>query len=169
MAQAASTGVVPVTLELGGKSPQVVFADADMNSTVNGILSGIFLSNGQTCVAGSRLIVMSRIHNQLVERIVQKANSLRPGDPMDENTQIAPLANEAHLQKVCAMIEKAKQEGATCVCGGKRAHVSTHPNGYYVEPTVFTNVTRKWRFGKRRYSVRCLQSHRLIAKTMPYH
>ena len=141
VAQAASTGVVPVTLELGGKSPQVVFADADMDSMVNGILSGIFLSNGQTCVAGSRLIVTSRIANQLVERIVQKANSLSPGDPMDENTQIAPLANEAHLQKVCAMIEKAKQEGATCVCGGKPAHVPTHPNGYYVEPTVFTNVT----------------------------
>ena len=141
VAEAASVGVVPVILELGGKSPQVVFEDADMDSAVNGILSGIFLSNGQTCVAGSRLIVMSRIQDQLVERIIHKARSLRPGDPLDENTQIAPLANEAHLQKVLSMIEKAKQEGATCICGGKRAHVPTHPNGYYVEPTVFTNVT----------------------------
>ena len=141
VAEAASTGVIPVTLELGGKSPQVVFEDADMDSAVNGILSGIFLSNGQTCVAGSRLIVMSRIQYQLVERIIHKARSLRPGAPLDENTQIAPLANKAHLQKVLSMIEKAKKEGATCICGGKRAHVPTHPNGYYVEPTVFTNVT----------------------------
>ena len=139
VAEAAAAGVVPATLELGGKSPQVVFADADIDITVNGVLSGIFLSNGQTCVAGSRLIVEAQLKESLVSRIITRAGNLKLGDPMDPATQVAPLANEAHLTKVRRMIAQAKEDGATCLLDG----VATAGNrpGFYVGPTVFDNVT----------------------------
>ncbi len=139
VAEAAAAGVVPATLELGGKSPQVVFADADIDSAVNGVLSGIFLSNGQTCVAGSRLIVESQLKETLVSRIIARAGALKLGDPMDPATQVAPLANEAQLTKVRRMIAQAKEDGATCLLDG----VATAGNrpGFYVGPTVFDNVT----------------------------
>jgi aldehyde dehydrogenase (NAD+) len=141
VAEAAAAGVVPVTLELGGKSPQLVLEDADIDNTVNGVLSGIFLSNGQTCVAGSRLIVHSSIHDTLVERLVARASGLRAGDPMDAETQVAPLANAPHLDKVLSMIDRARGEGANCLCGGARVSPPARPNGYYVAPTIFADVT----------------------------
>ncbi len=139
VATAAAAGVVPTTLELGGKSPQVVFADANIDNAVNGVLSGIFLSNGQTCVAGSRLIVEVSVHAVLVSRIVDRARRLKLGNPMDPATQVAPLANAAHLTKVREMIARAKEEGAICLLDG----VATAGNrpGFFVGPTVFDNVT----------------------------
>ncbi len=148
VAAAAADGVVPVTLELGGKSPQLVFADADIDNAVNGILSGIFLSNGQTCVAGSRLIVQAAIHDELVDRLVARAKTLAPGDPLDSATQVAPLANAPHLEKVLSMIAEAKADGAVCLCGGERASPDDRPDGFYVAPTIFSGVTpamRLWR------------------------
>ena len=139
VAEAASGRVIPTTLELGGKSAQVVFADADMDNAVNGVLSGIFLSNGQTCVAGSRLLVDASIHDAFVERIHARAASLRLGNPMDPTTQVAPLANEPHLNKVTAMITQAKIEGATCLLDGVKTAAGR--NGFYVGPTIFTDVT----------------------------
>ncbi len=141
VAEIAASGTIPATLELGGKSPQIVFADADIDNAVNGIISGIFLSNGQTCVAGSRLIVEASVHDQVVKRIVEKVKTLRAGDPMDPETQIAPLANSPHLDKVLGLIEKARDEGANCQCGGHRIYPERQPDGFYVEPAVFTNVT----------------------------
>ena len=141
VAEIAASGTIPVTLELGGKSPQIVFADADIDNAVNGIISGIFLSNGQTCVAGSRLIVEASVHDQVVKRIVEKVKTLRAGDPLDPATQIAPLANSPHLDKVLGLIEKARAEGANCQCGGHRIYPERQPDGFYVEPAVFTNVT----------------------------
>ncbi len=141
VAEAAAAGIKPVTLELGGKSPQLVFADADLDSVVNGVLSGIFLSNGQTCVAGSRLLVERPVHDELVRRLAARGLGLRAGDPMDLETEIAPLANAAHLEKVMGMIETAKAAGAVCVCGGERLQVEACPNGLYVAPTIFTGVT----------------------------
>ena len=140
VAEAAASGIIPATLELGGKSPQLLFADADLDNAINGILSGIFLSNGQTCVAGSRLLAEDRIHDEVVGRIVERAASLRPGDPMQLDTEIAPLANAAHQDKVLAMIEQAGAEGAECVYGGRRQSPDACPNGFYVQPTVFTGV-----------------------------
>jgi|TARA_B110000908_G_scaffold11636_1_gene13602 aldehyde dehydrogenase (NAD+) len=139
VAQAAASHTLPVTLELGGKSAQVVCADADIENTVNGVLSGIFLSNGQTCVAGSRLIVEASIKDALLDRIVQRAKALQIGDPMDPSTQIAPLANEPHLNKVKAMIAQAKADGATCLLDGTQT-VGARP-GFYVGPTIFDEVT----------------------------
>ena len=141
VAEAAASGVIPTTLELGGKSPQILFADSDLDNAINGIVSGIFLSNGQTCVAGSRLLVEASIHDQVVTAIVERAARLKAGDPMNLDTQVAPLANQAHLEKVMAMIADAKSQGAVCVQGGNRQHPENCPDGLYVEPTVFANVT----------------------------
>ena len=141
VAAVAADSVLPVTLELGGKSSQLLFADADLDSAINGILAGIFLSNGQTCVAGSRLIVEKSIHREVVERIVQRARALRAGDPLNPATEIAPLANAAHLDKVLSMIAEAKAQGARCVCGGERIYPRDRPDGYYVAPTVFDPVS----------------------------
>ncbi len=141
VATAAASGVIPTTLELGGKSPQIVFGDADIDNALNGIISGIFLSNGQTCVAGSRLIVEDSVYPQVVSKIVERANRLKAGDPLKLETEIAPLANQAHLQKVLEMIDEAKVQGATCVCGGQQQYPEECPNGFYVQPTVFTGVT----------------------------
>ena len=141
VAEAAAAGVIPATLELGGKSPQLLFADADLDNAMNGILSGIFLSNGQTCVAGSRLLVQDSIHDEVVARVVDRAERLQVGDPMSPRTEIAPLANGAHLDKVLSMIAEAKEQGADCACGGERLYPPESPDGYFVEPTVFTGVT----------------------------
>ncbi|WP_170765073.1 aldehyde dehydrogenase [Ruegeria lacuscaerulensis] len=138
VAEAASVGVVPTTLELGGKSPQVVFADCDLENTVNGVLSGIFLSNGQTCVAGSRLIVEAPVKDALVTRLLERARGLRLGDPMDPATQVAPLANEPHLRKVTSMIAQAKADGADCLLDGTQT--AQGMRGYYVGPTIFDQV-----------------------------
>ncbi len=148
VAKSAAENIIPSTLELGGKSPQIVFDDADLNSTVNGILSGIFLSNGQTCVAGSRLIVHHRVKDAIVDRIISCAHSLKCGNPMYPSTQVGPLANKMQLNKVLEHIETAKREGAVCRAGGNRIHPENCPNGYFVEPTVFDNVKtgmRIWR------------------------
>ena len=139
VAEAASAGVIPTVLELGGKSPQVVFADCDLDNAINGILSGIFLSNGQTCVAGSRLIVQASLKETLVSRLISRARALRLGDPMDPETQVAPLANEPHLQKVTAVIEGAKTDGAVCLLDG--VETAAGQDGFFVGPTVFDNVT----------------------------
>lgn len=139
VAEAAAAGVVPTTLELGGKSAQVVFADADVDNAVNGLLSGIFLSNGQTCVAGSRLIVEKPVKQFLVSRIIARAKDLRPGHPMDPATQVGPLANEQHLAKVLRMIGQAKKDGAACLLDGTA--ITSERAGFYVGPTIFDNVT----------------------------
>ena len=139
VAKAAAERVVPVTLELGGKSPQLVFADCDLDSAVNGILSGIFLSNGQTCVAGSRLIVEASIRDALTGRILDRARGLKMGDPANPDTQVGPLANEPHLEKVRAMILQARTDGARCLLDGMES--AKGKTGYFVGPTVFDQVT----------------------------
>ena len=140
VAEAAAKRVVPTTLELGGKSPQLVFADCDLDNAVIGILSGIFLSNGQTCVAGSRLIVEASLKEALTERILDRAHRLRMGDPKDPATQVGPLANAPHLEKVRAMIAQAKADGARCLLDGTES--AKGRTGFFVGPTVFDRVTR---------------------------
>ena len=140
VAEAAAAGVIPTTLELGGKSPQLLFNDVDLDSAINGIVSGIFLSNGQTCVAGSRLLVEDSIHDAVVSQIVERAERLKAGDPFNLEIQVAPLANQVHLEKVLSMIADAREQGAVCVSGGERQYPEDRPNGFYVQPTIFTEV-----------------------------
>lgn len=145
VARSAADNIIPSTLELGGKSPQIVLEDANFENALNGILSGIFLSNGQTCVAGSRLIVHEKVKDKLIDAIVTRANSLQSGNPMLLSTQIGPLANKMQLDKVLDHIETAKREGALCRTGGERTHPTDCPNGYFVQPTVFDNVNSEMR------------------------
>ena len=141
VAGVAAEHVKPATLELGGKSPQIVFADADLESTVNGVMSGIFLSNGQTCVAGSRLIIHQSIKNDFINKLLERISKLRFGDPMDYHTDIGPIANKPQFEKILAMIADALDEGATVVTGGHAQQVNGFDNGYFVAPTILENVT----------------------------
>jgi aldehyde dehydrogenase (NAD+) len=127
-----------VTLELGGKSPNIVFADADIPAAVKGAQTGIFYGKGEVCAAGSRLLVEESVHDQFVELLAAGAKKLTPGDPLDKNTRLGALVSRKQRETVLSYIEKGVAEGAAVVAGGK----SVQPNGkgYFVEATVFDGV-----------------------------
>ena len=110
---------MPVKLELGGKSPNIVFEDADFEVAVMGAISGIFAATGQTCIAGSRLLVQRSIHDSFVKRLVEVASDAKIGDPMSLDTHVGPVTTRPQYQKVMDYIEVAKQDGATCILGGQ--------------------------------------------------
>jgi (Z)-2-((N-methylformamido)methylene)-5-hydroxybutyrolactone dehydrogenase len=136
----ASKNLVPVTLELGGKSPNIVFADADMDQAVSGALAGIFASTGQTCIAGSRLLVESPVYDEMVSLIAQRAQAIRLGNPIDPATEMGPAANEAQYQRILEYIETGLREGARVVTGGEPARDGELKNGFFISPTVFADV-----------------------------
>lgn len=135
MANAAPT-LKRLTFELGGKSPNVVFADADLDAAVEGAYFGIYFNQGQCCCAGSRLFVEESIHDQLVERLVDKAKSRIIGDPFDPQTEQGPQVDKAQYDKILSYIKKGRDEGAKCVLGGE----PVGDKGYFVKPTIFTGV-----------------------------
>ncbi|MGY1601639.1 aldehyde dehydrogenase [Geodermatophilus sp. SYSU D00815] len=137
VAQAAAANVNRVTLELGGKSPQIVFPDADLDAAANGIVAGVFAATGQTCMAGSRLIVHADVHDALVEKVAARARAIKLGDPTDAETEMGPVANHPQYEKVLGYLRGAQEEGATFACGGREAALG----GLFVEPTVVTGVT----------------------------
>ncbi|MBI1851134.1 MAG: aldehyde dehydrogenase family protein [Planctomycetes bacterium] len=139
MREAAGT-IKRLSLELGGKSPNIVFADADVDAAVRGALTGIFYNKGEVCAAGSRLFVEEPIHDQLVEKLKAKAATLTVGDPRDKNTRMGPVVSAEQMKSVLDYVEKGKREGAKLVFGGARANVG-NGKGFYVQPTVFDNVT----------------------------
>jgi aldehyde dehydrogenase (NAD+) len=138
--QAAAKHIKPVTMELGGKSANIVFADANLDNAVKGVVSGIFAATGQTCVAGSRALVHRSIHDDFVERFSSLARTARMGNPLEETTQVGPITTRLQYEKVLGYIELAKSEGARCVLGGGPAKDPSLGDGWFVEPTVFTNV-----------------------------
>ncbi|MEH0553593.1 aldehyde dehydrogenase [Streptomyces sp. B21-101] len=142
--QAAARDFKRVSLELGGKSPNIVFADADLEAAVNGAVSGIFAATGQTCIAGSRLLVQQRVHDEVVGRLVDLARTARMGDPMDEATQVGPITTPAQYAKILDYIDIAQREGARLALGGKAAD----DKGRFVEPTVFTGVHNSMRIAQ---------------------
>lgn len=144
----AATDFKRVTLELGGKSPNIVFEDADLDNAVRGVVSGIFAASGQTCVAGSRLLVQRSIHDRFVERLIALAREAKLGDPMADTTQIGPVTTSAQFHKILDYIEIAKAEGAGCVLGGRRASGPQCANGLFVEPTIFTGVNNAMRIAR---------------------
>jgi (Z)-2-((N-methylformamido)methylene)-5-hydroxybutyrolactone dehydrogenase len=146
--EVAARDLKHVTLELGGKSPNVVFADADLDAAVNGVVSGIFAATGQTCIAGSRLLVQQDVHDEVVRRVVDLAGSARMGDPMDEDTQVGPVTTPAQYAKVLDYIGIAQGEGATAVLGGAAASRPECGDGWFVEPTVFTGVDNGMRIAQ---------------------
>lgn len=135
MVDAAGT-LKRLTFELGGKSPNVVFADADIDAAVAGAEFGLFFNQGQCCCAGSRLFVEQSIHDKFVEKVVARAKTRKVGDPFDLETTQGPQVDSDQFNKILGYIDKGKSEGATCLTGGSRIG----NKGYFIEPTVFTNV-----------------------------
>jgi len=136
----AARSIKPVTLELGGKSANIVLKDAALDNAVKGVVSGIFAATGQTCIAGSRALVHRSLHDEFVERLVNLGRSARMGDPALDSTQVGPIATRPQFKKVLDYIEIAKTEGARCVLGGGPAKRPECGGGWFVEPTVFTQV-----------------------------
>jgi aldehyde dehydrogenase (NAD+) len=146
--QTAARSIKPVTMELGGKSAQIVFADADLDNAVKGVVSGIFAATGQTCVAGSRALVHRSIHDEFVERFLKLARTARMGDPLQETTQVGPITTKPQYAKVLSYIEIAKEQGAKVMLGGGPARRPECGDGWFVEPTVFTAVTPDMRIAQ---------------------
>ena len=137
-----------VTLELGGKSPNIVFDDADLARAANGVITGIFSAGGQTCMAGSRLLLQESIHDEFVERLIGIASKAKLGDPSLPDVQVGPVATRQQFDKVVSYIDIAKAEGARCAMGG---NVRTGPGfgaGQFVEPTIFTGVHNRMRIAQ---------------------
>ncbi|KLV30770.1 aldehyde dehydrogenase family protein [Priestia megaterium] len=137
----AAENVTKVSLELGGKSPNVIFADADFETAVDYALFGIFAGSGQICAAGSRILVEESIAEKFIERFAERAQKIKVGNGMNQEIEMGPLVSEEHMKKVLKYIEIGKQEGARLVCGGNRITSSGLGKGFFVEPTVFSNVT----------------------------
>lgn len=137
IATAAAANLTGITLELGGKSPNIIFADADLDNAVNGILSGIFAACGQTCVAGSRVFIQDSIFDVLMERLLARTKKIRIGDPLNPDTEYGPIANEEQFEKVQDYVDVAKSEGAELIYGGKKASSSELREGMFFEPTIF--------------------------------
>ena len=144
----AARGIKKVTLELGGKSANIVFDDAEIDNAVKGAVSGIFAATGQTCIAGSRLLVQRSIHDQFMDKLLALARTARMGDPLQETTQVGPITTPSQYKKVLEYIEIAKGEGAACVLGGAAATRPECGEGWFVEPTIFTGVDPKMRIAQ---------------------
>ena len=138
VARSAAANVVPVTLELGGKSANIIFPDADLKRAIPGVLAGIFAAAGQTCVAGSRLVVHTDIHDDVVSAVVERSGAIVLGNPLDETTEMGPVAHKGQLESILTAIERASADGAELLAGGQRA--GNQPQGLFVEPTVFGGV-----------------------------
>jgi acyl-CoA reductase-like NAD-dependent aldehyde dehydrogenase len=137
VARAAASNLTRTSLELGGKSAQVVFPDADLDAACNGIIAGIFAATGQTCIAGSRLIVHESVHDELVQRLVDRAKTIRLGDPLDPLTEMGPLANATQLEVVLGFLARAVESGVTVAAGGGR---SVEHGELFFEPTILIGV-----------------------------
>jgi aldehyde dehydrogenase (NAD+) len=146
--EAAARGLKRVTLELGGKSPNIVFDDADLDNAVNGAIAGIFAAAGQTCIAGSRLLVQDTIYDEMLDRLAAIARSVRMGDPQDLATQLGPMSNQPQYRKVLEYLDIAKAEGARCVAGGGPARRSETGGEGFIQPTIFADVDNSMRIAR---------------------
>jgi acyl-CoA reductase-like NAD-dependent aldehyde dehydrogenase len=144
----AAQDLKPATLELGGKSANIVFDDAEPENAVKGVVSGIFAATGQTCIAGSRALVQRSIHDEFVERLVEFAKTARMGNPLDPETQVGPVTTQAQHAKILDYIGIASGEGATCVLGGRVPQRPECGQGWFVEPTIFTGVEPQMRIAQ---------------------
>ncbi|KAA0940757.1 aldehyde dehydrogenase family protein [Streptomyces apricus] len=142
MAAAAGT-VKRVALELGGKNPNIVFADADFETAVDMALTAVFLHSGQVCSAGARLLVEDSLHDRFVDELVRRARRIRLGGPFDERAQTGPLISAAHREKVEAYVAQGLREGAVLRCGGERPADPPHPDGFYYPPTVLDECSSR--------------------------
>ncbi|MGH9717703.1 MAG: aldehyde dehydrogenase [Candidatus Acidiferrales bacterium] len=144
----AARGIKPVTLELGGKSANIVFDDAEMDEATKGVISGIFAATGQTCIAGSRALIQRSVYDQFVEKLLAMAKTTKMGNPLDAGTQVGPVTTQPQYQKVLDYIRIAKEEGAVCRLGGGPATRPECGSGWFVEPTIFTGVKPNMRIAQ---------------------
>jgi (Z)-2-((N-methylformamido)methylene)-5-hydroxybutyrolactone dehydrogenase len=140
IAASAGKALIPVTLELGGKSPNIIFADADLDKAVVGALAGIFAAAGQTCIAGSRLLVQRPIYDEVTRRLADRAAKIKLGNPLDPATEMGSAANEPQLNKIMGFVDAAKKEGARLVTGGERVTEGALAKGLFIKPTIFADV-----------------------------
>jgi len=142
IAKAAADNLTRVTLELGGKSAQVVFEDADLDAAANGVIAGVFAATGQTCMAGSRVVVHESVKDALVDRIVARARRIKIGNPLDAETEMGPMATDKQYATVISHFASAREDGATIACGGGPVEGL---GGWFVEPTVLVDTTPEMR------------------------
>jgi len=146
--EAAAREFKHVALEMGGKSPNIVFDDADFDAAVIGAIAGIFAASGQTCIAGSRLLLQRSIHDRFVDQLVEMAGSARIGDPMQASTNVGPVATQPQYEKILQYIDIAKREGARCVLGGGPYTGPGARGGRFIAPTIFTGVHNQMRIAR---------------------
>lgn len=142
--EAAAPFITRLTLELGGKSPNLIFEDADIDSAVKGSAAGIFFNSGQVCSAGSRVLVQESVYDEFCERMVERTKTIKVGDPRDEKTYMGPIISQKQLDTVIGYIDAGKKEGANLRFGGERIA----GKGYYLEPTVFTDVDNSMKIAR---------------------
>ena len=135
--QLAADTVKKISLELGGKSPNIIFADCDLEAALGGTMSAIFMNQGQMCTAGSRLLVEDKIYDEFVNKLVEKTRGLKVGNAMNRDVDFGPVISQEHRDKIKMFVDKGVAEGATLVCGGKILNIE---NGFYIEPTIFVDV-----------------------------
>jgi acyl-CoA reductase-like NAD-dependent aldehyde dehydrogenase len=146
MARASKT-LKKVSLELGGKSPNIVFADADLDAAARGALNAIFYGKGEVCAAGSRLLVEESAHEELMAKVIERANKMTAGDPLHPKTRLGAIVSKEQMDTVLSYIEAGKTDGAKLVAGGARADIGTG-KGYFIQPTIFDDVTPEHRIAK---------------------
>src|SRR5688572_32520663 len=146
IARAAAENLTKVSLELGGKAPNIVFADADMDQAVSGAMMGIFFNQGQVCCAGSRLFVEEKVKDEFLEKLKDKASRINVGDPMDKGTQMGPQVSEEQLSRIKSYVDVAQKEGATMLAGGASPKLEgAFQNGYFFQPTISSDVKNQMR------------------------
>jgi acyl-CoA reductase-like NAD-dependent aldehyde dehydrogenase len=143
MKAAAESNLKRLSLELGGKSPQIVFPDADLDAAIEAAFKGIFANKGEICSAGSRILIHGDIYDTFVERLVARAGTLKLGDPLDAETGMGSQISQAQLDRIVRYVEGAKREGATLLCGGERDISGGNVRGFFFQPTIFGDVTER--------------------------
>ena len=146
--EAGAPSLKRVSLELGGKSPNIIFADAQLDAAVSGAVSGIFAATGQTCIAGSRLLVQKAAHDEVVDRLLAIARTAKMGNPAELTTQIGPVTTRPQHAHILEMIEAGRSGGASCVMGGGVPDSADFGEGWFVEPTIFTGVSNDMRIAR---------------------
>jgi acyl-CoA reductase-like NAD-dependent aldehyde dehydrogenase len=148
IASAVGARLKDVTLELGGKSPNIIFEDADVDAAIVGVLGGIFAAAGQSCVAGSRVLIHRPVYEDVLERLRARAETIVVGDPLDAETEMGPIANPAQLEKVERYVQLGRESGARLVTGGRRLERPGEGQGYYYAPTIFADVDNQSRLAQ---------------------
>lgn len=146
--QYASVNVIPQTMELGGKSANIVCEDADLDAAAEGAAMSVVLNKGEVCLAGSRVFVHEKIKDAFLEKFQANLRKVKLGDPTDPTTQMGPQASKMQLDKISSYLELGPKEGATLLMGGKAAKVSGFDKGYFIEPTIFTDVKNNMRIAQ---------------------